>query len=52
MAVLATLMVPAHVTLIPTFLLFREAGVVNLAPLIVPAWFGGAFGIFLIRQFF
>lgn len=53
MAVLATLMVPAHVTLIPTFLLFRGLGWVNThAPLIVPAWFGGAFGIFLIRQFF
>ena len=53
MVVLATLMVPAQVTLIPTFLLFRELGWVNThAPLIVPAWFGGAFGIFLIRQFF
>jgi multiple sugar transport system permease protein len=53
MVVLATLMIPGQVTLIPTFLLFRALGWVNThAPLIVPSWFGGAFGIFLIRQFF
>jgi ABC-type glycerol-3-phosphate transport system permease component len=51
--VLATLMVPYHVTLIPTFLLFREIGWINTHyPLTVPAWFGGAFGIFMARQFF
>ena len=51
--ILATMMIPSQVTLIPQFLLFREIGWVNThAPLIVPAWFGGGFGIFLIRQFF
>ena len=51
--ILATLMIPSQVTLIPQFLLFRELGWINThAPLIVPAWFGGGFGIFLIRQFF
>jgi multiple sugar transport system permease protein len=51
--VLATLMIPGQVTLIPTYLLFRQFGWVNThAPLIVPSWFGGAFGIFLLRQFF
>jgi multiple sugar transport system permease protein len=51
--VLATLMVPSQVTLIPTYLVFRAFGWVNThAPLIVPSWFGGAFGIFLVRQFF
>ncbi len=51
---LATLMLPAQITLIPQFLLFNGLGWVNtLLPLWVPAWFGGgAFYIFLLRQFF
>jgi multiple sugar transport system permease protein len=50
---LSTLMVPGHVTMIPTFILFNRLGWVNTHyPLMVPAWFGGAFGTFLIRQFF
>jgi ABC-type glycerol-3-phosphate transport system permease component len=50
---LATLMIPGHVTMIPTFILFNALGWVNSHyPLIVPAWFGGAFGTFLVRQFF
>jgi multiple sugar transport system permease protein len=52
-ALLATLMIPGHVTMIPTFILFNALGWVNSHyPLFVPAWFGGAFGTFLIRQFF
>jgi ABC-type glycerol-3-phosphate transport system permease component len=52
--VLATMMLPWHVTIVPTFLLFRELGWLNtLLPLIVPSFFGGgAFYIFLLRQFF
>ena len=51
--VLATMMVPFQVTLIPTFILFSKLGWVNtLLPLTVPAWFGWAFSIFLLRQFF
>jgi ABC-type glycerol-3-phosphate transport system permease component len=51
--VLATLMVPYQVTLIPTFLLYRELGWINTHyPLWVPSWFGGAFGMFLMRQFY
>lgn len=50
---LATLMIPGHVTMIPTFILFNALGWVNTHyPLFIPAWFGGAFGTFLIRQFF
>lgn len=50
---LATMMVPSQVTLIPTFILFRAIGWVNtLLPLTFPAFFGSAFGIFLLRQFF
>ena len=51
--VLATLMVPNQVTLIPTFLLMRKLGWVDTHfPLFVPAWFGPAFGTFLMRQFY
>lgn len=51
---LATMMLPSIVTLIPKFILFTNLGWVNTnLPLWVPAWFGGgAFFIFLCRQFF
>lgn len=54
MITLGTMMLPAQVTLIPQFILFNELGWINtLLPLWVPAWFGGgAFNIFLLRQFF
>jgi multiple sugar transport system permease protein len=49
---LATMMLPGIVTLIPTYILFAGLGWVgSYAPLIIPAWFGGAFNIFLLRQF-
>lgn len=51
--VLATLMIPREVTIVPTFILFTKFGLVNtLWPLILPAWFGYPFFIFLLRQFF
>jgi ABC-type glycerol-3-phosphate transport system permease component len=50
---LATLMLPSIVTQIPRFLLFNQIGWVNsYLPLIVPTWFGEAYAIFLMRQFF
>jgi ABC-type glycerol-3-phosphate transport system permease component len=51
---LATMMLPVEVTLIPTYILFsRMRWIDTWRPLIVPAWFGGgAFNIFLFRQFF
>lgn len=51
---LATLMLPYAVTLIPTFILFKELHWLDtFLPLIVPYWLGGgAFYIFLLRQFF
>jgi ABC-type glycerol-3-phosphate transport system permease component len=50
---LATLMIPREVTIVPRFLLFSRVGLVNtLWPLILPAWFGYPFFIFLLRQFF
>ncbi|MBI5091999.1 MAG: carbohydrate ABC transporter permease [Candidatus Hydrogenedentes bacterium] len=52
MLVLATLMLPAQVTMIPTFLIFNYLGWYNtLQPLWVGSLFGGAFNIFLLRQF-
>jgi ABC-type glycerol-3-phosphate transport system permease component len=52
--VLSTLIIPWEVTIVPSFLLFRWLHWLDtLAPLIVPYWFGGgAFFIFLLRQFF
>ena len=52
--VLATMMLPWHVTIVPSFLLFRTLGWINtFLPLIVPSFFGGGpFYIFLLRQFF
>jgi multiple sugar transport system permease protein len=49
----ATLMIPGIVTFIPTFILFKNLGMLGTyAPLIVPAFFGNAFFIFMMRQFF
>lgn len=54
MLVLATMMIPAQVTMIPQFIMFTfPRWIDTLRPLIVPAFFGGgAFFIFLLRQFF
>ncbi|MEP7290384.1 MAG: carbohydrate ABC transporter permease [Chloroflexota bacterium] len=50
---LATLMLPRAAILIPEYILFNKIGWVNtFLPLIVPAWFGEAYAIFLMRQFF
>lgn len=54
MVLLATMMLPGIVTMIPTYILYRELHWINtMLPLTVPAFFGGgAFNIFLLRQFF
>ncbi|AKS47084.1 carbohydrate ABC transporter membrane protein 2, CUT1 family [Octadecabacter temperatus] len=50
---LATLMIPAQMTVIPQFLIFRWLGLYGTAaPLYLPAFLGGAFGVFLLRQYF
>ncbi len=50
---MATLMLPTTVTLVPTYIVFNNIGWLNtFKPLIVPAFFGSAFFIFLFRQFF
>jgi multiple sugar transport system permease protein len=52
--VLATMMLPGIVTLIPQYILFAELGWVNtFRPLVVPNWLAtDAFYVFLLRQFF
>lgn len=50
---LATMMLPYQVTMVPMFIVFSKLGWVNsYRPLIVPSYFGNAFFIFLLRQFF
>ncbi|HHV80901.1 TPA: carbohydrate ABC transporter permease [bacterium] len=50
---LATMMLPSQVTMIPQFLIFRNLGWLNtMLPLWFPSFFGNAFNIFLLRQFF
>jgi len=50
---LSTMMLPAAVTLLPQFLIFRSIGWVDtLYPLWVPAFFASAFNVFLLREFF
>jgi multiple sugar transport system permease protein len=52
-AVLATLMLPFQVTIVPLYVIFTRLHWINTPlPLIVPAFFGDAFSIFLLRQFF
>lgn len=52
MIMLATLMIPSQVTMIPTYFIWKEFGALNsYYPLIVPSFLGGAFGIFLMHQF-
>jgi len=50
---LATMMIPGQVTLIPLYIFFSKLHWVDtFLPLIVPSFFGNAFFIFLLRQFF
>lgn len=50
---LATMMLPTQVTMIPQYIWFSKLGWVNTyLPLIVPNFFGNPFSIFLLRQFF
>ena len=51
--VLSTMMIPGFVTMIPQYVLFSKIGWVGTyLPLIVPSFFGNAFDIFLMRQFY
>lgn len=53
MIMISTMMIPWTVVMIPKFFLFTQIGWVNtFLPLTVPSFFGNAFYIFLLRQFF
>ena len=50
---IATLMIPFIVTFIPTYILFKNIGLLGgYTPLILPSFLGNAFFIFMMRQFF
>ncbi len=53
MVMLSTMMLPAQVTMIPVFVLFRSLGLIDsFWPLIIPAWLASPFFVFMFRQFF
>jgi ABC-type glycerol-3-phosphate transport system permease component len=53
MLMLSTMMLPAQVTLIPVFILFRSLGMIDsFWPLIIPQWLASPFYVFMFRQFF
>jgi multiple sugar transport system permease protein len=53
LGVLVSMMLPPQVTVIPVYVLFSHLHLVGTVwPLIIPNWFGDAFSIFLLRQFF
>ncbi|HOV62855.1 MAG TPA: carbohydrate ABC transporter permease [Spirochaetia bacterium] len=50
---LSSTMIPMQVTMLPTFVIYKSLGLVNThASLWLGSFFGGAFGVFLMRQFF
>lgn len=50
---LGTMMIPSQVSLIPNFIIYKYLGLIGTQwPLILPAFWGGAFGTFLLRQYF
>jgi multiple sugar transport system permease protein len=52
LVMIATLMLPNHVTLIPTYVVFAQIGWINtFLPLLAPEWTGSPFVIFLMRQY-
>jgi multiple sugar transport system permease protein len=53
MTLMAALIIPPQVTLVPLFIMMNQVGWIDTYyPLILPFWLGGAFGTFLLRQFF
>jgi multiple sugar transport system permease protein len=52
LGIVATIMIPTQVLMIPTYLLFSRLGLVNTLGAAIVPWLATAFGIFLMRQFF
>lgn len=52
LVLLSTMMIPPQITMIPQFVIFSKLKLINtLLPIIIPNFFGGAYNIFLMRQF-
>ena len=49
---LATMMVPFEVTLVPNFIVISDLGWINRYEALIIPWMGSAFSVFLLRQFF
>lgn len=53
LAMLGTMMLPSQITMIPTYFIWKSVGALDTYyPLILRSFLGGAFGIFLLHQFF
>ncbi|NOU68915.1 ABC transporter permease subunit [Paenibacillus sp. LMG 31461] len=53
LAMLGTMMLPSQVTMIPTYFIWKQLGMLNTYyPLYLRSFLGGAFGIFLMHQFY
>jgi multiple sugar transport system permease protein len=53
LGILSTLMIPFAVVMVPQFILWKNLDWLDkFLPLMVPHWFGSAYNIFLLRQFF
>ena len=53
MTLLGKMILPSQITLLPVFLIWRDLRAIDtFIPLIVPSFFGSAFSVFLVRQFF
>ncbi len=50
--ILATIMIPTQVLMIPTFVMFASVGLTNTLGAAIVPWLATAFGVFLMRQFF
>jgi multiple sugar transport system permease protein len=51
-AVVATIMIPTQLLMIPTYVMFSRVGLVDTLGAAIVPWLASAFGIFLMRQFF
>lgn len=51
-ALLSTIFIPQQLLMIPTFLLFTKLHLVDTLPSLIAPWLVGAFGVFMMRQFF
>lgn len=51
-AIIATIMIPTQLLMIPTYVLFSRIGIINTLSAAIVPWLASAFGIFLMRQFF